>query len=280
MRVLKVIGATIFTILFTIVLTSGLVITSISRSLSPDNVEIMLRENTELIEEVIDIDWEEYFDLEGALGFEADEIFDTDAINEIIINLTVDIFHYLFSDGDLPMISADDVNSIVRAEVLDSFDEEQRAIWEVEAAEMASEINADLEEALILDEEMQEVMEVLGLFFDSNTRNGFIIAVVILAGLVALSLLSLYRPLAWLGTGSVIAGAIMSLFALILRAEAADPSWAPLAELVLNNLIREATIIGIILLVIGILMIIAYFPLKKRFHRDVSIENKLEESFN
>jgi len=277
MNALKVLGATILTILLTIVLTSGLIVMTLNRGMSPENIGVVLRENTDLVDDFLR---EEIMDMmdEFILFEEVEDILDLDVMHELFIDLMVGLFDYLLMGGPIPQFTAEEINALVRPEIIEGFTDEERELWTEEVNKILEELNADIQETVIADGQLTEDAEMFALFFDQRTKNILIGLVAVLAGLIALVLFSPYKPFAWIGTGVLVAGSIMFMFGTLLTREFSDVE--PLVETIMRVILEEATTIGLVTMIIGGLLIILYFPLKNKFNNNRNIDQKLEESFN
>jgi len=273
MKILKIIGASILTILFTIVLITGIFVMTLNRGLSLDNIETSFRENTELVENFLRAEMIQGIEDIDLFELTAEEVLDFNGINELFITIVIGMFDYLLYAGPLPEVTIEDINSMVRADILEELTAEESILWEIEANIIMNELNDEIKQEF-LELSSEEDMEQIALFFDSQIRDALIGVGVLFAAFIALVLFSFYRPLVWLGGAFITAGTLLFIFGSLLRRIIFDE---PLVEIILNNVQRETQIIGLSTLIIGILLVALYFPLKVRFSNNNQLNEKLAE---
>ena len=278
MKVLKVMGATILTFCLTIVLFVGLFVIAINVGFGPDKIEQTLRDNSEFINDIINEEQfysvEEFYLFDDAVG----EIINLDEVNELFIKLTVGIFDYLLFDAELPQITNDEFEALIREEAIAHFDEIELEQWAEKVNQSVEEINIALVDVIYVNDVLNNEAEQIRIIFNPETRTAIFGLALVISLLIALVLFSLYRPLAWVGSAAIIAGGLSFLIGITSIGRFSDEM--PIVRSLIDNVLIESRNIGLISIGIGILLIIVYFVLKNRFIQNKELDKQLDESFN
>jgi len=262
MKNLRVIGAVLLSIIFTIVLTCGIPIFTFSSFLNGDNIKDIINENN-LYENIP-------FEIENEnLNLEfVEQFLEIPETKELISEIAGDYVDYILGKGEMPIITEAEINKIINSKYV----KENLNLTAVEKEEIKTELKLQIEEinetlandmTLISDELFED--DLIKFIFSDTIKTIIIIALIVIAILIGLCLWSWYRPFAWIGVSAVISGTLLLLIkSIISNILLKDINEELLNTIIFDNLFKTWQNYSLYTLITGILLIVIYFVIKRR----------------
>jgi len=277
MKVIKVLLAVILSIIFTIILTGGIFAYTIDSFVSKENIRTIFDQ----------IEFEEFFDHEIENDPEIDKFVENfikaPEMKEIIADLFEQAMDYVFTDQDVevPRISDEDIEKIVNSDFYETelgitLSEAEKTELREHLVEVAEDVNETLANDLksIKDEIYED--EILKFIFSSDFISTIIISLMIIAVLIVACRWSIFRPFSWLGISMIVAACLNISLNFLTKLIFATGESDALTNNFFDNMLSLWLRNSLIILGLGIILLVNYFILKKRFGKtenDKLLEN-------